>query len=104
MRHIIDHINLDNGRAGTAARAFKRLGQFFVEATLRAIFEEDAAKGRQHSRRELGIQGVELLTERQLEDLLHIRHGLRGVQPLMQSLRRHHCLGVMLPEDVTEPS
>ena len=41
---LIDHIDFHGGAAGTATRPFKGVGQFFVEATLRAIFEEDAAK------------------------------------------------------------
>ena len=75
-----------------------------VETTLRAIFEEHPAKRRPSSWRALGIQGVELRAQRQVEDLLPLRHSLWAVEPLMQGLGGQHGVRVALPEQVTEPS
>src|SRR4030095_15102718 len=104
VEEFINDINFHGRAARTAPGPFKGVSQFFVETTLRAIFEEHPAKRRQQAWRELGIQGGELRAQRQLEDLLHIRYRLRAVEPLMQGLGSQHGVRVALPEQVTEPS
>jgi hypothetical protein len=102
--HRIAPIALHAGAAGPAPSPWNGVGPLFVEAPWRALVEEDAAQGRQHSRREGGRQRRARRTERPWAALLPRRHGLRGVQPLMQRWRRPHGLGGMVPAEVTEPS
>jgi hypothetical protein len=82
----------------------KGVGQFGVEAPLRALFENHPAKRRQQPGGKLGLRGFELLAPRQLQDCRQIRYRLWGIETLMQGLWRHRGLGVALPEDVTQPS
>ena len=104
VEQLINHVDLHGGTARTAPRPFKGLGQFFVETTLRAIFQEDPPKGRQEGRGKLRIEGVKLLAQRQLQDLLHIRHGLRGIDALLEGLGCHGGLRMWLLEKIAQPA
>jgi hypothetical protein len=74
-----------------------------MQATLRAIFEKDPAKRRQQGRRELYTHGLEILAQRQLQHVVQIRDGRRAEDALMERLRGHDGLGIVLPEQIAEP-
>jgi hypothetical protein len=69
-RVVIDQIDFHRGGAPTPSRPFQVLSEFFMEATLRAIFEKDPAKRRQQSRWELDAHGLEIRAEGQLQHVV----------------------------------
>jgi hypothetical protein len=70
VRIVVDQIDLHRGGAPTPSSPFKGLGEFLMQATLRAIFEEDPAERRQQGRRELCAHGFEILAQRQLQHVV----------------------------------
>lgn len=88
-RHDVD---LHGGTARTAPRPLQGLGAFVVETAWRAIFQADPPKGRQQGRGTLRLQGDKVLAQCQLPPLLHRRHGLRGIEALLEGLGRHDGL------------
>jgi hypothetical protein len=72
----IEHSDFHGGAACTAPGSLKGVGQFGVEAPLRALFENHPAKRRQQPGGKLGLRGFELLAPRQLQDCRQIRYRL----------------------------
>jgi hypothetical protein len=99
----INDLDLHRGTAGTPSRSLKGFGPVFVEATLRAIFQEHPPKRREGGGGELRLEGWQLFAQRQLEDVPQIGDGLRGDHALLEGLGCHGCVRLALLEDITEP-
>ena len=61
VRVVIDQIDFYGRGARTASRPFKVLSEFGMQATLRAVFEQDPTERRQEGRRELCTHSREIL-------------------------------------------
>jgi hypothetical protein len=72
-----------------------------MSAALRAVFKEHPTKRSQRPQREAVANGLELLTQSQLDPLLSIRHGV-GVDSLVEGVRAHLGLRIEIDEEITE--
>ncbi|MGE3541292.1 MAG: hypothetical protein AB7N91_28140 [Candidatus Tectimicrobiota bacterium] len=104
VEECIHNIHVHARAAGTAPGPCKGVGQCVVATPWRPLFEAHPAKRCQYSGRTLGIQGCARRAQRQLDDLLPIRHRLRAVESLMQGVCGQHGVRVALPEQGTAPS
>jgi hypothetical protein len=102
-RVVIDQIDFHRGDAPTPSRPLKVLREFFMQATLRALFETDPAKRRQQGRWAVDAHGLAIRAESQRQHVVSIRVGVRAEEALVERVRGYDGLGIVLPEKVAEP-